>query len=184
MVVHQSIHYDMRSRSTVKNIAYDMQMIHNHPLDQIAKRNDKILRTPDPDDRMDDLIIIAFLILHFRLLCDQFFNDISKILWQRFSYFGSRIFGSGTLCDLYQTVQRDLIPIIDIFFFLRNQRQLLLRIIDQCRQRFLITLPQRIAKLFIDLTFNSAGTIFQHMVKLFIFSMDVRQEMLRPMGKI
>ena len=74
----------MRSRTSVINIPYDMKMVNNQPLYQIAEGHNKIRRPADPYDCMDDFIIIPFLVGDIKLLCDQFFYNISKILGEAF----------------------------------------------------------------------------------------------------
>ena len=104
VIMTQCMQNNMRPRSSVVNIPYDMQMVDDKPLDQFAEGNDKIRRSANTDDRMYDLIVIPFLILHLCLFCDQFFNDVGKILRKRFTHLGSRIFGGNVLCDLHQTI--------------------------------------------------------------------------------
>ena len=52
MVIHQTIHNKMRTRSTVKNITENVKVIHNKALDQFCKRNDKVLCASDLNDRI------------------------------------------------------------------------------------------------------------------------------------
>ena len=138
MILHQRIHDNMGTRTSVINIPYNMQMIDNQPLDQVAQGNDKVRCPPNPDNSMDDLIVIAFLIGNLCLFCDQLFDDISEILRQSLSYLGSGILGSHTLGYLYQPVQCDLIPVFNIVFLLHHKIQLLCRIIDQRGKCFLV----------------------------------------------
>jgi hypothetical protein len=57
----------MGPRPSVKNIPNNMQVVDDHALDQMAQSNNKFLRPVYPYDRMDNLIIISFFILDFRL---------------------------------------------------------------------------------------------------------------------
>ena len=54
-------------------------MINHKPLDQICDRTDKFFCPADPNDRLNDLIIVGFFVMKLRLFRDQFFYDISKI---------------------------------------------------------------------------------------------------------
>ena len=92
MVIHQTIHNKMRTRSTVKNITKNMQMIHNKPLDQFCKRNDKILCTSNLNDRIYNRIIIRFFIQNLCLFRNQFLYHISIIRRKGFTYLGACVF--------------------------------------------------------------------------------------------
>ena len=186
VVLTQRIQDHMRSRSSVKNVAHDMQMIDDQPLDQVAERYDKFLRPSDADDRVYDLVIVGLFVLNLRLLRDQLFDDIGEILWQRLAHLGSGIFRGHPLGDLYQTMQGDLIPVLDGAFILLLQHdlQLFARIIDQRRQTLLVFYAQRVAKLLVDLAPHGAGTVFQHVVELLILSVDIRHKVFRALGQI
>ena len=54
MIFHQTIHDEMRARTSVINISQHMKMIHNKTLDQFCQGNDKILCPADLNDRIDD----------------------------------------------------------------------------------------------------------------------------------
>ena len=43
MIIAECIHNDMRSRTTVVNISYDVQGINRQPLDKITHRDDEII---------------------------------------------------------------------------------------------------------------------------------------------
>ena len=151
MIVHQRIHNNIWSRSPVINIPDDMQMIDNQVLYQVAERRNKFRCPADPDDRMDDFIIISFFILNFRLR------------------------------NLYKTVQRDLIPVLNaaLILFPQDDIQFFLRIIDQRCKSFFILIAKGISKFFINLPAHGTGTVLQHMVKLLIFAVNIRDKMLR-----
>ncbi|MBR8707062.1 hypothetical protein IX324_002879 [Bacteroides pyogenes] len=46
MIIAQSVHNNVRPRATVINVSYNMQRINRQPLNQVAHRNDKIIRPP------------------------------------------------------------------------------------------------------------------------------------------
>ena len=133
MVMHQRIHDDMRSLPAIIDIADDMQMIHDHSLDQFAQFDDKLRRASDIDDRMDDLVVVTFLIFQLLFFGDQLLDDIGKILRQCSSHLGSGVLGGHSGQHPYETVQCDLVPVFQKLLFLFHDRQLFLRIIDQCR---------------------------------------------------
>ena len=156
----QGIQNNVRPRSPVKNIPDNMQMINHQPLNQFAQCDNKSRRTANADNRMDNFIIVGFLVLDFRLFCDQLLDNIRKIFWQCFSDLGAGIFGRNPFSNLNQPVQCDFIPVFDIIFLLHHQFQFFLWIIDQCGKAFFVSAAQSIAKFLINLILHRAGTVF------------------------
>ena len=78
-------------------------MIDHKPLDQICDRTDKFFCPADPDDCLNDLIIVGFLVMKLRLFRDQFFYDISKIFRKCLAYFRT---GVLTGCRLLTSIRR------------------------------------------------------------------------------
>src|SRR5699024_1430092 len=62
--LHQMIHDDMRARSSVKNIADDMESCDDKPLYRLRDGDDKLFGAVDPDDGIKDLVIVLFLLNH------------------------------------------------------------------------------------------------------------------------
>ena len=76
------------------------------------------------------------------------------------------------------------IPVLNILLLFFCDLHPLFRIIDQCRQPPLVPAADRIPKLFIDLLSHGSGAVFQHMVELLIFPMNIREKMLRTLRQI
>ncbi len=181
MVMLQRIHNDMRPRPSVINIPDDMQMVDDQILYQIAECRNKFRRPADSDDRMDDFIIISFFILNFRLFRDQLFDDIGKIRGQRFSDLGTGIFGRNPFRNLDKAVQRNLVPVLNtaLVLFPQDDIQFFLRIVDQRRKSLFIFVAKGIPELFVNLPAHGTGAVLQHMIELFIFSVDIRNKVFR-----
>ncbi len=62
MVIAQRIHDDMRARTTVVNIAYDMKRVNSQTLNQIAHSDNEIVGTLGSDNRADNYIDISMLV--------------------------------------------------------------------------------------------------------------------------
>ena len=161
-----------------------MEPVNDQTLDQIAQSNDERPGAVDTDDRIDDPIIISLFVEHLFLFIDQLFNDISKIRRQRLAYLRSGIFGSHPLAHLDQTVEGDLIPVLQIRFGLFDQIQLLLRIIYERGQLLFIADTEGIAKFVINLGPHCSGPVFQHMKKLIRFPMDITDHMFRTFWQV
>ena len=135
MIFHQTIHDEMRARTSVINISQHMKMIHNKTLDQFCQGNDKILCPADLNDRIDDGIVICFFVQNFRFLCDQLLDHICIVCRKCLTDLGTGIFGCRCLAYFDQTIKCDLIPVLHVFFLFFYNLHLFLRIIDQCGKR-------------------------------------------------
>ena len=184
MVLFQCIHDNMGTGSSVVNVPHNMQMINYQTLNEIGKRDDEFRRPSDFDNGMDNLIVICFFVMNLRFFRDQFFNDIRKVLRQCLSYLTAGVLGRYSFRNLNQSVQRDLIPVLNIVLCLQDQFQFLPRIIDQCCKTLLILLTEGIPEFLIDFPAHGAGSVFQDVTKLFILSVYIRQKMLCSFGKI
>ena len=180
----QGVHDDMGPRPSVINITHNMEMVYDQTLDQTTQSNDKLRGAADSDDGMDDFIVVRFLVVDLFLLRDQFLDHIGEILRQSLTYLGTGIFGRHPLNHLNQPVQRNGIPVLQVILFLFHDLQLFLRIVNQRGQTSLISAADGIPKFLVYLLADIAGAVFQHMVKLLVFSMNIRKKMLRPLGQI
>ena len=106
-------------------------MVNHQSLDQITQCNDKILRSADPDNGMDNFVVVAFLVRNICFFGNQLFDNISEILRECLPYLRTGILRCHLLCNLYQTVQRDLIPVLKVILFTDYNIQLFYRIINQ-----------------------------------------------------
>ena len=182
MILAKCIHDNMRTFSSVIDVADIMEMINYQLLDQIAERNDKIRCASNAYDCMNNLIIISFLIMNLFLFSDKFLDYIGKIRRKCSSHFRTCIFGSNPLGQLNQTVKGNLEPVFQVFlvlFLLHDQFQFFFRVINQSCQASLIPRTQGISEFFVNFPLYTAGTVFQHMVELFGFPMNIGEEMFR-----
>ena len=184
VIFAETLHNEMGTRSSVINIAKDMKMIHDQPLDQLCKGNDEVLRPAYLNNGIDNRIVIGFFVQHLRFFRDQFFDHIGVIRRKRFTDLGTGVLGRRGLAHLDQPVQSDLIPVLHILFCLLHQLDLLSGIIDQRRQRPLVAVAQRVAEHVVDLLAHSARAVPEHMGKSFVFSMKIRHKMFRPLRQV
>ena len=82
MIAHQTVHDSLRTRTPVIDITQNMQMIHNHLLNQMAECHDKIFSSLDIDDRINNRIIVRLLVQNIRLLRDQLLDHIGIVFRQ------------------------------------------------------------------------------------------------------
>ena len=184
VILHQTIHDKMWSRTSVIDISQNMKMIHNQTLDQLCQCNDKILRTTNLNDGIHNGIIISLFVQHLRLLRNQFLDHICIIRRKCFPYLGSGILRCRSLTDFNQTIQSNLIPVLHILLIFLDQVHLFSWIVNQCCQRTFVIISQRMSKHIIDLLSHCTGTISQYMGKSLILPVKVRHKMLCSLRQI
>lgn len=118
MVIHQAVHDFIRLRTAVKDVADDVEMINNEPLNQLCHGNDEVLGASDFEDSLDDRLVVCFFVEHLRLFGNQLLDDIAIIRRQGFPHFGTGVFGRNDFADVDQAVQHDLVPVIDVLLLL------------------------------------------------------------------
>ena len=80
MVIHQAVHDFIRLRTAVKDVADDVEMINNEPLNQLCHGDDEVFGAADFEDGLDDRLVVCFFIEHLRLFGDQLLDDIRVYL--------------------------------------------------------------------------------------------------------
>ena len=78
MIVAQRVYDDMGTRSTVVDVAEDVELVDGQALDNVGYRNDKIIGTACGDDSIDDSIDIGCLIAILGALVQQLLNDVAE----------------------------------------------------------------------------------------------------------
>lgn len=68
----------MRSLASVIDISDDMQVIDDKALNQVAERNNTFRCPADPDNRIDNFVIVKLFVLNFFFFGNQLFDDIGK----------------------------------------------------------------------------------------------------------
>ena len=184
MVIHQAVHDFIRLRTAVKDVADDVEMINNEPLNQLCHGNDEVLGAADFEDSLDDRLVVCFFVEHLRLFGDQLLDDIAIIRRQGFPHFGTGVFGRNDFADVDQAVQHDLVPVIDILLLLFLHLQALSRVIDKGCKRTFFRNTERVAEDIVNLLSHGTGTVAEYMRKGFVFAMNIRKEMLRAFGKV
>ena len=114
----------------------------------------------------------------------QLLNNVREFCRKRLTHFRACIFGRNILAYLHQLIQCNQIPVIQIGFLLFDQLQLFFGIINQSTYFFLFTLTQSMPEDFIHFPLHRSRSILQHMLKSFIFAMNIGQEMLCPFREV
>ena len=130
----QFVHHQVRTFTPVIDVAYDVQLVDDGILDQVADGDDELVRVADVDDGIQDLAVVFFLVEVLAAGGHQFRDDVFKIMREHFPHFGCGIFGGRDAADCHQLFERERVPfpVQDVLLF--ELFELELRVIDQCGQ--------------------------------------------------
>ena len=131
VILAQGVQYDVGPGPPVEDVAQDVQLVDGQTLDDVAYRNDKVVSTSRRDDRVYDDRHVCSLVNVIRTLVQQFLNDVCKLLRQRLAHFRTRIFGRHVTTDSHQSVDGDVIPVVNVLVSSLDQFQFFLRIVYQ-----------------------------------------------------
>ena len=81
-------------------------------------------------------------------------------------------------------MKRDVVPVVDIFLLCFHQLQLLFRIVNQGAELTLFSFAQSGAEKVVYLSLNIARSIFEHMLKSLILTMNIGKEMFGTLRQI
>ena len=131
--VHELVHDNVRARSTVEDIADDMQTVHSQVLDQVAERPDELVPHLDVDDGVNDLIVVNFLVVIVVVHMKKFVDDICECRWHFFTHLRSCKLRGYFFTDAHQAVDRDPLPVLCEFSLFLDLADVPFRIVDQIR---------------------------------------------------
>ena len=104
VVVQQGVHYHVCPWPPVEDIAHNMEMIHRHPLNDLAHGLNKAGGLVDVDDGVDDIFIVVPFVRLVIMGMEQLIDDIGVVLGQSFPDLGPGIFGGYPAAYLDETM--------------------------------------------------------------------------------
>ena len=75
----QVIHDDVGTRTSIEDVAQDMQLVDAEPLNHFADGCDEVLTLPRLDDGFDDSLEIGLFVVIFWILVHKLLDDIGKL---------------------------------------------------------------------------------------------------------
>ena len=154
VVLAQGVHDDVGTRATIVDVAQYVQLVDGQALDDVTDGADEIISTTRRYDGVDNHADVGSLVVVAQTLVQQLFDDIGKIVRQRLAHLRTGVLAADIATHLYQLVDGDAIPIVDILLLGLDELQLLLRIVDEGAQLLLLALADVVAKEFIDFSFD------------------------------
>ncbi len=184
MVGLHRVEDEVRSRTTVVDVAEDMQLVDGQAVDHVADGDDEVVGAPRGDDGVDDGAHVGGLVHILGVLVQQFLDDVAELRRQALAHLRPGVFARHLAAHLHQVVDGDMIPVVDVFFLLLHELKFLAGVIDQRAEFFFLRLPDLVAEDFVHLPLDVAGSVFQYVAEGLELSVDVGQEMLGAFGQI
>ena len=144
MVVFQRVHNQIGARPAVKDIADDVQPVDGQRLNHVAERDNHRVGLPGFQYGLHHLAVIAFLVR--RVVAEQhFLHQRAHPSGHRVAHALAGVFHRAHPADLEQPIDRQPIPFRIDNPLLFEQRQLLVRVIDQRGEHVPLVAGQDIA---------------------------------------
>ena len=85
VISHEEVHDFIRMSTSVKNVSYNMELIHRKAADRLCKLNDVFLRNSAFHDGTDNLAVIMRLVF-FIVSMQKFIYTVIHVFWQTSTY--------------------------------------------------------------------------------------------------
>lgn len=105
---------DVGSRSTIVDVAEDVQLVYGKPLYHVSDGDDKVIGTACGYDGVDDDVDISCLVMVFCMFVQEFLYDVREVAWQRLSHLRAGVFARHITAYCHQLVQCDVVPVVDV----------------------------------------------------------------------
>ena len=178
VVLAQGVHDDVGTRTTIVDVAKNMQLVDGQALDHITDGADKIISTTCRYDGVYNHAHVGGLIVVAQTLVQQLLDNVGKILWQRFAHLRAGVLTAHVAAHFYQLVDGNAVPVLYIFFLSLNQLQFLFGVVYQGAQLFLLALTDIVAKQLVYLTLDVTRGILQDMAESLALAVNIGQEVL------
>ena len=109
---------DMCAWTTVVDVAEDMEGVDGETLDHIGDGNDEIVGSAGRDDGIYDDIHVGSLVVVVGTLMQQLLDDVREVGRERLANFRASVFARYVSAYGYELVERDVIPVVDVWFVL------------------------------------------------------------------
>ena len=181
---HQAVHDDVRPGAPVKNVAHNVQLIHHQRLDHLADGPDHVGGLPDLDDGADDVLVLIPAGAALLYEVNQLVENLLVVRVHVGSDLCPGVLGGHEPAQVYQSVDGEPIPLIQIFFLVGHQRQLGGGVVDEGGQVVTVPLSHGISEQLLQLFLDFAGAGVQNVQKRLMLAVDVGHEVLRGLREV
>ena len=82
MVVAHLIHNDVSTRTSIVDVAQNMELVNSKTLDNLGDCDNEIISSACADNRINNDIDIGSLVMIFSMLVQKFLDNVREIAWQ------------------------------------------------------------------------------------------------------
>ena len=173
--IHEIVHNVIRVRSTVKDIAYDVEVVHRQHADRVRHAGDEGLSEPLVYDVIDDLAVVVCSVL-LVVGVEQLVHCVGEMFGESLTHPGPGVFGRYGFADGDEPVDHGHAPFVKVFFALAAAPDLCFGVVDQGREVVSVFLAQDPAVVLVDLVFDRSGGAPDHVDEGFVLAVQVAQE--------
>ena len=183
VVVHQVLHDEMWPGTSVIDVADEVQVVDGQADDHGGEGIDAALRAAGRDDGIQNALIVAGLVRDV-VVGHQFFDEIAEILGNGPADLRTGILDRNAPCDADEAQQLHAVPLVHVGAGFLDERDLFLRIIDERCELSLVFAAQFKAEFQVDLAADASGTVLQDVGELFVFAVNVADEVLGALRQV
>ena len=185
VVLHQAVHDLGGPAAAVEDIAHQMQMVDDQPLDEIGQRADKVLACIGLQDRRDNALVIAHaVVVLIGVRVQQLVDDVGVIAWDGLADLGARVTAGQGTRHHQQALEHDLVPARRRDVLQMRERELLMRVVDEGAQVALFLLGELVAEDIVHVLAHHARAVVEDMQERLVFTVQVAHEMLGALGQV
>ena len=184
VVFHECFHYDIRSGTTIKDVSNNVESVDDEAFNDITDSDDKVLRFANLDDSGNNIVVIFPFIVERKVSVQQLVDDIGVFRRQRFTNFGTGVFGRYDMADLNKIIQRPLIKCRLILNVWKQFFQFLFRVVDEGSQCSTFLLREFIREKHVNFLPDGTRGASHNMGEGLILTMDIRHEMFCRLGQV
>ena len=104
MVAAHLVHNDVGSRTSIIDVAQNMELVDGEALDDVGYGDNEIIGSACADNRINNNIDIGCLVMIFGMLVQKLLDNIREIAWQRLAHLASGIFAGNIATYCHQLV--------------------------------------------------------------------------------
>ena len=182
--LHQRVHDNVRPGTAVEDIADDVQLVYDQRFDHVGNGFDDVGSLTDLDNGVDDVFVLVLPGAAFFSQMDQLVQNLLIVRIHVGAYFGAGMLGGNMAAQVYQTVDGQAVPFLHILCLVSHQGDLGLGVVDQSCQIIPVPLSHGIAKQLFQLLLHFTGGGIQNVQEGFVFTVNIRHEMLGALGQI
>ena len=181
---HQGVHDDVRTGTTVEDIADDVHVLHGQALDGGGQGLDDGVGLLDGNDGGDQVVIVFPQGAFAGLGVQQLVDEVGVILGHEGADPLTGVLAGNIAADLHHAVQDDAVPVIQILVLLSGQGQLGDGVVNEGSQFVALPAGEGGAEELFHLGLDLAGAGVEDVEEGVVLAVDIGHEMLGALGQV